>query len=894
MTGRRGRGLVGVLFVAVLLWGCGAADSGSISDTSPPSVSFTSPANAATGVAVNAAIGIVFSEPVDASSVNQAGMILRGPSNDIAGTINVSGTTVTFAPSQMLAYQTTYTATIAAGMKDVAGNALAAEYSWSFTTGPAPDSTAPTVSLTSPAHNASGTAVNGALSAAFSEPMDPATLTIATFFLTGPAGAVTGTVNASGTTATFTPLAGLAYNTAYTATITVAVNDLAGNALAADYTWSFTTGPAPDTTAPTVSLTTPSNNATGLPINSAIGIAFSEAMDPGTLTTATFTLIGPAGGVPGTVNANGTSAIFTPLASLAYNTAYTATLTTGAKDLAGNPLAVDYPWSFTTGPAPDTTAPIVNLTTPPNDATEIPINSVIGVAFSEAMDPSTLTTGDFTLTGPAGVVAGTVNFSGTTSTFTPLTILAYNTTYTATITTAAKDLAGNALAATYIWNFTSQDTARTWGAPELIGSDAGWYDRPQVAMDSKGNAIVVWSTSSHSIYANRYQVGMGWGSPTLIGNDSGESYSPRVAVNSSGDAVVVWSQFFGGYYNIYANRYRIDVGWGSPVPIETGLGNSFGPQVGMDDNGNVVVAWSRYPYGYGNGDIYANNYVARTDSWGVATLLASSAGAPQAVMDITGKLTVIWIRHEFLSALSNIYSISYVVGSDTWDTATLLTTIPSNAESTQVVVDGNGNMVVGWRQYDGRDGYIYATRYRDGIGWEDALFIGPAPLAENSFRIAMDSDGNSIAVWNQYNGVYYTLYAARYAISARSWGAANLIRSNSVSAFDFRLSMDRSGNAIVVWSEPVEFQTRIYAIRYDARTDTWGSVALIDNGINNGRQVELAMDSGGDAVAVWIQDGISANRFSPTPTYHIDWPVVPGTPEVTHPPTTGGPITVVP
>ncbi|MBI3607033.1 MAG: Ig-like domain-containing protein [Nitrospirae bacterium] len=455
MTGRLGRGIWGTVSMAFFLWGCGGAGTGSISDTTPPTVSFTSPARASTGVAVNTAIGVVFSEPMDVATIDQAGITLTDLSSEVAGAVNFSGTMATFTPSTRLAYNTTYTATIAARMKDVSGNALTADYSWNFTTGPAPDTTVPTVSLTSPAHNATGAAVNGALSAAFSEPMDPVTLTAATFTLTGPAGAVLGTVNASGTAATLTPLAGLAYDTTYTATITAAVNDLAGNALEADYTWSFTTGQAPDTTAPTVSLTTPSNNTTGLPTNSAIGVAFSEVMDPGTLTTATFTLTGPTGAVVGTVNANGTSATFSPLASLAYNTAYTATLTTGAKDLAGNPIAADYLWSFTTGPAPDTTAPTVSFTMPPNNATEIPIDSVIGAVFSEAMDLSTLTTATFTLIGPAGAVSGPVAASGRVAAFIPLVFLAYNTTYTATIT-LARDLAGNSIAETYTWSFTTR------------------------------------------------------------------------------------------------------------------------------------------------------------------------------------------------------------------------------------------------------------------------------------------------------------------------------------------------------------------------------------------------------------------------------------------------------
>ena len=104
-------------------------------------------------------------------------------------------------------------------------------------------------------------------------------------------------------------------------------------------------GPSPDTTAPTVSSTTPANGATGV----AVTATFSEAMDPATITTATFTLSG-GGAVTGAVTYAGTTATFTPTASLAYSTPYTATITTGARDLAGNALAVNYVWTFTASP----------------------------------------------------------------------------------------------------------------------------------------------------------------------------------------------------------------------------------------------------------------------------------------------------------------------------------------------------------------------------------------------------------------------------------------------------------------------------------------------------------------------------------------------------------------
>ncbi len=100
------------------------------------------------------------------------------------------------------------------------------------------DTTPPTVSSTSPTFNATNVAINTSITATFSEAMAAPTINTATFTLSG---GITGTVTYSGTTATFTPSSNLAGATTYTATITTGVTDSAGNAMAAPYTWTFTT-----------------------------------------------------------------------------------------------------------------------------------------------------------------------------------------------------------------------------------------------------------------------------------------------------------------------------------------------------------------------------------------------------------------------------------------------------------------------------------------------------------------------------------------------------------------------------------------------------------------------------------------------------------------------------
>jgi hypothetical protein len=102
---------------------------------------------------------------------------------------------------------------------------------------------------------------------------------------------------------------------------------------------------------PTVTSNTPLNGATSVPLNGSVSATFSEAMDPATLTTGTFTLTSGALAVPvaGTVIYANSQASFWPSAHLAGNGSYTATITTAATSAFGDALAVKHEWTFTTG-----------------------------------------------------------------------------------------------------------------------------------------------------------------------------------------------------------------------------------------------------------------------------------------------------------------------------------------------------------------------------------------------------------------------------------------------------------------------------------------------------------------------------------------------------------------
>ncbi|MEX2326894.1 MAG: Ig-like domain-containing protein, partial [Pseudomonadales bacterium] len=352
----------------------------------PPTVTAVAPINRATGVPVNnTVITAQFSEPVAALADSDFTVNCEAPCTNAVGTVsmNTAQTIATFnvsAPGALEA-STEYTATIVTATSVANGQEMHAPFVWRFTTGLAPDTTKPRVILTEPPTSDPGPTVgvptNTAITATFSEDMDPLTITDTTYTLTcaapcvSPLGAVTYVVGSR--TAVFTPENELESGTTYTATVESDVTDLAGNRLAgnqgpitdpSDYIWTFTTDVALPENNISVLSTNPGDGGTlstcpTSGINATFDVPSGLRLDPATVTSLTFQVVEDATPLNIVIAESvvldvdtGTIVTFTPQADLTDGVTYRATLkggSDGVKDLAvpGNEMLEDFVWTFT-------------------------------------------------------------------------------------------------------------------------------------------------------------------------------------------------------------------------------------------------------------------------------------------------------------------------------------------------------------------------------------------------------------------------------------------------------------------------------------------------------------------------------------------------------------------
>ena len=362
-----------------------------------------------------------------------------------------------------------------------------------------------------------------------------------------------------------------------------------------------------------------------------------------------------------------------------------------------------------------------------------------------------------------------------------------------------------------------------------------------------------------------------WGTAAAFPKDANSDASnARIAFDGNGNAFAIWNQSDNGVYNVYANRYTAGTGWGTPTTIESQTTDSYTVQIGFDGAGNAIATWLTFD-GASN-HVWSNRYTAGA-GWGtevqIDSLTAPDADAenPELAVDTAGNAIAVW--YQFDGPSYSIWSNHYSAGSG-WGTAEVIESGTGNAINPRVALDSNGNGLAVWTQNGGGRNDIWSNRYTAGSGWGTAQLIETDNTGTAlSPRVKIDSNGNAIAAWYQSDGTRFNINANRY-VAGTGWGTAQLIETDDSGDAQLpRLAMDAAGNTIVVWQQNDGTRYNIRSNRYIPGTG-WGTATTIETDNAGDATVPwVAVDSAGNALVVWQQsDGtrtnIWANRYATT------------------------------
>jgi hypothetical protein len=423
------------------------------------------------------------------------------------------------------------------------------------------------------------------------------------------------------------------------------------------------------------------------------------------------------------------------------------------------------------------------------------------------------------------------------------------------------------LACTVLASLTaaSAGAAPAW-LPALDLSAAGHFAQsPQVGVDPQGNAVAVWTRFNGTNYIVQgavRQAGSGvWQAPVDLSAVGGNAVGPQVAVDPQGNAVAVWIRFSGTHEVVQsAVRPAANGVWQAPVDVSVTGADAASPQVAVDPQGNAVAVWTRF-----NGPNFIVQGAVRPAGSGVwqtpvdLSAVGGNALSPQVAVDPHGNAVAVWSRSNGANEI--VQGAVRPAASGLWQTPVDLSAVGGNALSPQVAVDPQGNAVAIWERSNGTN-FIVQGAVRpaaDGL-WQAPVDLSAAGQDGRAARVALDPQGNAVAVWHRSNGANTIVQGAVRPAADGLWQTPVDLSAAGGDAQEPGVSLDPQGNAVAVWRRYNGTNDIVQGAVRAAASGAWQAPVDLSPAGLSAFGPEVALDPQGNAVAVWYRN-IGANTI---------------------------------
>jgi hypothetical protein len=373
---------------------------------------------------------------------------------------------------------------------------------------------------------------------------------------------------------------------------------------------------------------------------------------------------------------------------------------------------------------------------------------------------------------------------------------------------------------------------------------------PQVAMDPDGKAVVVWTRSDGSndrIQARRRTATGNLSAVQTLSPAGQDASDPQVAMDPDGNAVVVWRRSDGANWRIQARRRTVSGGLSAAQTLSAAGQDADKPQVGVDPNGKAVLVWTRSDGANDRVEVRRRTPAGSLSAVQTLSAAGQDASWPQVAVDRNGTALVVWSRSD--GANYRIEALSRTAAGSL-STVLTLSAAGQNAANVQVAVDRDGNAVAVYERDDGSNSRVQASYLID------VQTLSAAGQHADIPQVAVDRNGNAVVVWTRFDGTQYRIQARRRTASG-VLSAVQTLSAAGEDALDPHVAMDPDGNAVVVWRRFDGANWRIQA----RRRATGGGLSAVQSLSAAGRNADLpqlAVDANGRALVVWERyDGSS-------------------------------------
>jgi len=277
------------------------------------------------------------------------------------------------------------------------------------------------------------------------------------------------------------------------------------------------------------------------------------------------------------------------------------------------------------------------------------------------------------------------------------------------------------------------------------------------------------------------------------------------------------------------------------------------------DASRAVVAWERDD-GPGHETVWSSRR-ASAGVWSVPEILEFSQGRARAVQIVAqqgGTALAVWVQDEL--ALDGLWSNRYDPATG-WREPSRIEPRGGEIYAPRLALDANGRGWAVWERRMQNRLALRASLHTPADGWQAPHTIDTGDGDAMSPQVSVHVDGSALLAWTRTRGMQgmrQRVMAKRF-VPGTGWQASRMISVDDADAHGVRMAMDSAGNAFAVWEQDDGKVNSVFASHFDARSG-WNAPKQLEMQGKEAFEPRIAVGVDGNAIVAWIRtDGESGS-----------------------------------